>query len=107
MDHNPSNPPPPVPADRAHWTPEKQRAFLMQLLDTGCVAKAARHVGMSRNSAHRLRKRLAGTPFDHHWSHALKVHARRQADPFGPDAMGRPAAPPAPDSVPPTTAPVR
>lgn len=97
MEQQPSDPPsvlPPVPlaqapADRTHWTPARQRLFLVALLETGSVAQAARVAGMSRSSAHRLRQRLAGTPFDRSWDRALALHARRLADPFGPD----PAAP--------------
>jgi hypothetical protein len=68
--------------DRAHWTPAKQRFFLKTLFDTGSVARAAKAAGMSRSSAHRLRQRLAGTPFDHAWSNVLAEHRRRLADPF-------------------------
>lgn len=70
---------------RAHWTPAKQRIFITALFETGSVARAARAAGMSRSSAHRLRARLAGTPFDRFWDHALAAHARRMADPFAPD----------------------
>ncbi|HVI98241.1 MAG TPA: LysR family transcriptional regulator [Sphingomonas sp.] len=67
---------------RAHWTPAKQRIFLAALLDSGSVAAAARAAGMSRSSAHRLRARLADTPFDRAWESPLALHARRLADPF-------------------------
>jgi len=56
--------PPATTTPRARWTPAKQRIFLAALLDSGSVAHAARAAGMSRSSAHRLRARLAGTPFD-------------------------------------------
>ena len=82
------NPPAPV---RAHWTPARQRIFLAALFDTGSVTLAARAAGMSRSSAHRLRQRLAGTPFDRIWDQVLVQHAQRMADPFGHDAApGRP-----------------
>jgi len=91
--------PQPAAPDRAHWTPAKQRIFLAALLEIGSVARAARAAGMSRSSAHRLRARLAGTPFDRLWDHALALHARRMADPFAPDpaapARSVPAASPA------------
>lgn len=74
---------------RAHWTPAKQRIFLAALLETGSIARAARAAGMSRSSAHRLRQRLAGTPFDRIWAHVLAQHALRLADPFAPDAAPR------------------
>ena len=86
MDQHPTPPPPPSP-DSAHWTPAKQRLFLAALLESGSVARAARVAGMSRSSAHRLRCRLAGTPFDQMWDRLLAMHARRMADPFAPDAL--------------------
>ncbi|ETI64289.1 hypothetical protein C100_08130 [Sphingobium sp. C100] len=93
----PPAPPSPAAPDRAHWTPAKQRLFLIALLDTGKVAAAARSVGMSPTSAHRLRRRLAGTMFDRSWDWALAHHARRMADPFAPDRPlpAPPAGPPA------------
>ncbi|MGN6270348.1 MAG: LysR family transcriptional regulator [Sphingomonas sp.] len=71
-----------APPLRAQWTPAKQRIFLAALLETGSVARAARAAGMSPSSAHRLRARLADTPFDHAWDQALALHARQLADPF-------------------------
>ena len=70
--------------------PAKQRIFLSSLIETGSIARAARAAGMSRSSAHRLRARLADTPFDRAWDQALALHARRLADPF---ARGETAAP--------------
>lgn len=95
MAQHPYPNPPAAPAAsvhpvRAHWTPHRQRAFLAALLDTGSVARAATLVGMSRSSAHRLRQRLAGTPFDRAWTNALALHAARLADPFAPDLSRRP-----------------
>lgn len=81
-----AHPNPPAPPVRAHWTPAKQRIFLAALFETGSVAHAARLAGMSRSSAHRLRQRLAGTPFDRTWDRVLVEHAQRMADPFGRDA---------------------
>lgn len=75
-------PAPAAPPLRAQWTPAKQRIFLAALVDGGSVARAARAAGMSRSSAHRLRIRLAGTPFDHAWDRALAFHAERLADPL-------------------------
>ncbi|WP_227698556.1 terminase small subunit [Sphingomonas hengshuiensis] len=85
------HPPPDSPAQRPHWTPARQRIFLAALLETGSVARAARAAGMSRSSAHRLRLRLAGTPFDRAWDQLLAEHARRLANPFGDDALPAPA----------------
>jgi transposase-like protein len=88
MDQDRSHDTPAAPPRRAHWTPAKQRIFLAALLETGSVAAAARAAGMSRSSAHRLRQRLAGTPFDRGWDQALTLNARQLADPFA-----RPAPP--------------
>lgn len=82
---NPPAPPAPTTADRVRWTPDKQRRFLTVLLATGNVTQAARAVGMSPASAHRLRRRLAGTPFDRTWANALALHAQSLADPFNAD----------------------
>jgi hypothetical protein len=88
MEQHSTTPPPAPPAqsstDRARWTPEKQRLFLTALLATGNVGQAARAAGMSRSSAHRLRQRLAGTPFERTWDRALALHAQTLADPFAP-----------------------
>lgn len=92
MEHHPHTLPAPTP-DRAHWTPAKQRIFLTALLETGSVTSAARAAGMNRSSAQRLRRRLAGTPFDRAWAQALRAHAERLADPF---ATLQPAASPPP-----------
>jgi hypothetical protein len=53
------------------WTPAKQAAFLRELGATHNVSAAARAVGMSRQSAYRLRARLRGTPFDKGWEAAF------------------------------------
>ena len=45
------------------WTVPKVAAFLEALSLSGSVAAAAREVGMSRQSAYRLRKRLDGPLF--------------------------------------------
>lgn len=99
MDQHPTAPPPAATPSgvRASWTPARQRIFLAALLETGSIARAARAAGMSRSSAHALRKRLPGTPFDLAWGHALRLHAARLADPFLPDPLAPPrAARPAP-----------
>lgn len=86
--HLPANPPAPratAATDRARWTPDRQRRFLTSLLATGNVTQAARTAGMSPASAHRLRRRLAGTPFDRTWANALALHAQSLADPFSAD----------------------
>ncbi|MDO7834786.1 LysR family transcriptional regulator [Sphingobium sp. HBC34] len=86
----PLTPNPPA-ADRARWTPARQRLFLATLLATGNVTQAARAAGMSPASAHRLRRRLAGTVFDRTWTNALALHAQSLADPFAPSVVTRQA----------------
>lgn len=64
----------PAPADSSRhdgWTKARQAAFLRELAATHNVAGAARAVGMSRQSAYKLRARLRGTPFDKGWEAAF------------------------------------
>ena len=53
------------------WTLAKQAAFLRQLSATHSVSEAAKSVGMSRQSAYRLRSKLKGKPFDLAWEVAF------------------------------------
>lgn len=53
------------------WTPPRIRTFLEELARTGAVAKAARAVGMSRQSAYALRSSAKGQAFDDAWRRAL------------------------------------
>ena len=55
------------------WTRARMVAFLRALRETGSVAAAARAVGMSRQSAYKLRDRLAGSAFDEAWSLAFEL----------------------------------
>lgn len=57
---------------RERWTAPKRVAFLRALAATRSVSEAARAAGMSRQSAYRLRARLAGSPFDRAWELALR-----------------------------------
>jgi hypothetical protein len=67
------------------WTPERQAAFLRELAASHCVTRAAKHVGMGRQSAYRLRNRLKGEPFDIAWACAF----RRQYDALAEVALQR------------------
>lgn len=58
---------------RDGWTPRKQAQFLEALAATHCVATAARSVGLSRQSAYKLRARLRGEPFDLAWDAAFQT----------------------------------
>ncbi|WP_108810991.1 hypothetical protein [Sphingorhabdus sp. Alg231-15] len=59
------------------WTKAKMRAFLEALAASGSVTAAAATVYMSRDSAYKLRARLAGTPFDLAWEAALENAIRQ------------------------------
>ncbi len=56
------------------WTEEKQRRFIEVLADTGIVTAAAKAVGMSRESAARLRRSPQGAAFARAWD-AARIHA--------------------------------
>jgi methylphosphotriester-DNA--protein-cysteine methyltransferase len=83
----PPNPPRPRSAQRGHWTPSLQVQFLAALSQPGSVRQAARAVGMSPSSAHRLRARLTGTQFDANWAEALRMHDYYRAHPLALEAM--------------------
>ncbi len=55
------------------WTRARQGAFLRALSTSHNVAAAARSVGMSRQSAYKLRARLKGEPFDLAWDAAFST----------------------------------
>lgn len=56
------------------WTEEKQRRFIEVLADTGLVGTAAKAVGMSRETAYRLRRSDHGAAFARAWD-AARHHA--------------------------------
>lgn len=55
----------PVPLNPRHdgWTPERQWAFVEALADTASVSQAAKIVGMSTRSAHKLRRHPLAAEF--------------------------------------------
>jgi len=65
----------PVPVRPRHdgWTAERQIAFIEKLADCGSISAAARHVGMSRESARKLRRRPCGRAFRDAFDAALDV----------------------------------
>ncbi len=63
--------PVPLRVRRDGWTVDRQCAFLGHLYLTGCVATAARAVGMSRMSAYRLRQREEAASFASAWDMVL------------------------------------
>ncbi|MDX3910253.1 MAG: hypothetical protein QHC67_10590 [Sphingobium sp.] len=64
----------PIPLRVRHdgWTPERQTEFIDALAETGCVTDAARRVGLSRNSAYRLRADPEAANFRLAWDNALE-----------------------------------
>jgi hypothetical protein len=58
MTHAPTEPRSPRSAAEYRWNPRKAHAFLDALACHGKVAAAARSVGMTRQSAYRLRERV-------------------------------------------------
>lgn len=56
------------------WTEEKQRRFIEVLADTGLVSVAAKAVGMTRESAYKLRRAAHGAAFARAWD-AARHHA--------------------------------
>ncbi len=53
------------------WTPVRQAIFLGVLVETRCVATAAQTVGMSRESAYRLRDKPGAESFAAAWDQLL------------------------------------
>ena len=72
-------PPPKRPPRHDEWTRAKMAAFLRELAASQSVSQAARSVGMSRQSAYKLRTRLAGTPFAMAWEVALEAGLQQLA----------------------------
>lgn len=69
-----------VPLRHDGWTPARQALFLRVLAATGNVSAAAREAGMTRQSAYKLRARLAREPFDHAWQAAFATGYDRLAE---------------------------
>jgi hypothetical protein len=72
--------PVPVRARAGGWTPARQARFVGLLAETGCVAEAARRVGVSRVAAYQLRARAGAESFAHAWDTVISLRA---------DATGR------------------
>ena len=62
------------------WTPERQRAFIGALADSGVVIDAARSVGMSDTSAYTLRRAPGAEGFAAAWEAALHASSGRLVD---------------------------
>lgn len=62
------------------WTPERQRAFIGALADTGSVKRAAMHVNMSEVGAYLLRRQPGAEGFRRAWECALDFGVQRLKD---------------------------
>ncbi len=72
---------PPRPHSEYRWTNRKAHAFLDALAQHGKVAAAARAVGMTRQSAYRLRERIPVVAEG--WARAQAIgRARRRGEPL-------------------------
>ena len=73
-----------VPVPRARrvdgWSPERQRAFIGHLADTGSVRTAAQRSGMSASSAYQLRRAPEGRAFAAAWDAAIQQAAHALVD---------------------------
>jgi hypothetical protein len=72
----------PVPRKHRHdgWTPERQKAFIAALADTGTVSRAARAVNMSPEGAYYLRRQPGAESFRRAWEAALDFGVQRLKD---------------------------
>lgn len=62
------------------WTPERQRAFIGALADTGCVDRAARMVNMAQTNCYTLRRAPGAEGFRQAWDAALDCGLQRLKD---------------------------
>src|SRR4051812_30600935 len=72
----------PVPRRYRHdgWTPERQKAFIEALADTGCVTRAAAMVNMSQANCYALRRAPGAESFRRAWDAALDFGLKRLKD---------------------------
>ncbi len=62
------------------WTPERQRAFIGALADTGCVRRAAAMVNMAQTNCYTLRRAPGAEGFRKAWDAALDFGLGRLKD---------------------------
>jgi hypothetical protein len=62
------------------WTPERQRAFIAALAETGCVTRAAAMVNMSQANCYTLRRAPGAEEFRRAWDAALDFGLKRLKD---------------------------
>jgi hypothetical protein len=71
-----------VPLRERHdgWSEQRQRAFIAALAESGCVTDACKAVGMSSQSAYRLRRDFEAHGFRIAWEAALDYAVHRLSD---------------------------
>jgi hypothetical protein len=81
MDTQPPIPFTPVPlrSRRDGWTPERQRAFIALLAQGTPSNHAARMMGLSKQTAHALRRRPGAESFSAAWDAAIAADRRTRA----------------------------
>jgi len=72
----------PVPRKYRHdgWTPERQKAFISALADTGSVSRAAAMVNMAQANCYTLRRAAGAESFRRAWEAALDFGVARLKD---------------------------
>ncbi len=72
----------PVPRKYRHdgWTPERQKAFIEALADTGSVSRAAAMVNMAQANCYTLRRAPGAESFRRAWEAALDFGVQRLKD---------------------------
>lgn len=73
----------PVPRQKHRhdgWTPERQKAFIEALADTGSVSRAARLVNMAQANCYTLRRAPGADEFRRAWEAALDFGVQRLKD---------------------------
>src|SRR3954471_9390355 len=62
------------------WTPERQKAFIAALAETGCVDRAARLVNIAQQNCYALRRAPGAEEFRRAWDAALDFGLKRLKD---------------------------
>jgi hypothetical protein len=72
----------PVPRQYRYdgWTPERQKAFIAALAETGCVTRAAAMVNMAQANCYTLRRAPGAEEFRRAWDAALDFGLKRLKD---------------------------
>lgn len=78
-------------ARRDGWTPLKQAEFIGELAETRSVTEAARRLGLTRETAYRLRRRKWSASFVAAWDAALGRKETRRAETFGANGLVHPS----------------